>query len=290
MGRNISELHPRLQSMIARLQKECEKENLPLGIGECYRTVEEQNALYAQGRTKPGQIVTNAPGHSYSSQHQWGIAFDVYKNVKGHEYDDIAFFNRVGRIGKSLGLGWGGDWTGMADRPHLYLPDWGSTPAGLKKKYGTFEKFRAEWEEGGSEKPSVSGNSVVKDGQIHAVNFCGVKIAADGIRGNGTIKAGIMVLQRALNLDVHAGLAVDGIWGTRSEQALNTQVVQKGDRRYLVTAVEILLLLKGYSGGGVESPGVFGVGLENTVKSYQKANGLQVDGKAGPATFLSLLR
>ena len=78
MGRDISELHPRLQKTISQLQAACRQENLALGIGECFRSVAEQDALYAQGRTKPGAIVTNAPGSSYSSQHQWGIAFDFY--------------------------------------------------------------------------------------------------------------------------------------------------------------------------------------------------------------------
>src|ERR1043165_556102 len=38
------------------------------------RTFEEQNALYAQGRTKPGQIVTNAKGGQ--SYHNYGLAID----------------------------------------------------------------------------------------------------------------------------------------------------------------------------------------------------------------------
>ena len=74
MGRDISRLHPRLQGKVAQLQKACEKAGLALGIGECFRSAAEQDALYAQGRTSPGAIVTNAPGSSYSSQHQWGIA------------------------------------------------------------------------------------------------------------------------------------------------------------------------------------------------------------------------
>ena len=81
MGRDISQLHPRLQQKIAELKQLCANEGLPLGIGECFRSVAEQNALYAQGRTEPGEIITNAPGSSYSSQHQWGIA-DVYKRQR----------------------------------------------------------------------------------------------------------------------------------------------------------------------------------------------------------------
>ena len=56
----------------------------------------------------------------------------------------------------------------------------------------------------------------------------------------------------------------------------------------MVTALEILLMLKGYDAGGVESPGIFGGGLEAAVRRYQKAAGLSVDGIAGRNTFISL--
>lgn len=143
--RDLSQLHPRLIEKITHLQVLCRNEDLPLGIGECLRTVEEQEALYAQGRTAPGSIVTYARGTSYSSQHQWGIAVDFFKNLPGHAYDDVGFFRRVGYLAKSIGLAWGGDWTSPVDMPHLYLPDWGDTPAVLKKNYGTFENFRSTW-------------------------------------------------------------------------------------------------------------------------------------------------
>lgn len=146
MARDITQLHPRLQEKIAELKELCKKENLSIGIGECFRSVAEQDALYAQGRTKPGNIISNAKGSTYSSQHQWGISFDFFKNIKGHEYDDTAFFNRVGALAKSIGLAWGGDWKNPVDKPHLYLPDWGSTTTKLKNQYGTFEKFKATWE------------------------------------------------------------------------------------------------------------------------------------------------
>ncbi len=146
MARNINELHPRLQNKVKELQALCEKEGLILGIGECFRTVAEQDALYAQGRTTAGSIVTNAKGSSYESQHQWGIAFDFFKNVSGHAYDDIEFFSNVGALAKSIGLAWGGDWTGFVDRPHLYLPDWGSTTSKLKSQYGTVEAFQKTWD------------------------------------------------------------------------------------------------------------------------------------------------
>lgn len=145
MSRDITQLHPTLQTKIAQLKTLCEQNDLELGIGECFRTVEEQEALYAQGRTTPGNIVSNARGTSYSSQHQWGIAFDFFKNVKGQEYSDNTFFTKVANLAKSIGLAWGGDWSGFIDKPHLYLPDYGSTTAILKSRYGTFEDFKATW-------------------------------------------------------------------------------------------------------------------------------------------------
>ena len=77
--RDITLCHPRLQTLAAELIKECEKQGLQIKIGETLRTTAEQDALYAQGRTKPGTIVTNAKGSSYSSYHQWGVAFDIYR-------------------------------------------------------------------------------------------------------------------------------------------------------------------------------------------------------------------
>lgn len=144
--RDITLCHPRLQKLASQLTEECKSQGLMIEIGETLRTVAEQDALYAQGRTKPGEIVTNAKGSSYSSQHQWGIAFDFFRGDGKGAYDESGdFFGRVGTIGKQIGLGWGGDWHSIVDKPHLYLPDWGSTTAPLKKQYGTPEKFMAAW-------------------------------------------------------------------------------------------------------------------------------------------------
>lgn len=46
--RNISQLHPELKKKAVKLQKECLKVGIKIKIGECVRTVAEQNALYAR--------------------------------------------------------------------------------------------------------------------------------------------------------------------------------------------------------------------------------------------------
>ena len=144
--RDITLCHPRLQTLAAKLTEECKKQGLAIGIGETYRTVAEQDALYAQGRTKPGAIVTNAPGSSYSSYHQWGTAFDIFRNDGKGAYNEAGqFFKKVGAIGVSLGLEWGGNWTSIVDKPHFQLPDWGSSTSGIKKLYASPEEFQKTW-------------------------------------------------------------------------------------------------------------------------------------------------
>ena len=134
-----------------------------------------------------------------------------------------------------------------------------------------------------------SVNTIVRDGQIHANNFTGAGIETDGIRGTATKKAGIMVLQVALNHDYNAGLAVDGTYGPKTEAALGNHYVKYGETQYMVTACQILLMLKGYNPNGVECPGEFGSGCQAAVKQYQKDNGLSSDGICGQATFKSLI-
>lgn len=139
-------------------------------------------------------------------------------------------------------------------------------------------------------KPATSGgNAVIRDGQIHCNNFTGARIKVDGDRGQETVKGGIMVLQTGINQDYRAGLDVDGIWGPATERALGSHYVCRGEFQYMVTALEILLMLKCYNPQGVECPGSFGAGLDAAVRAYQRDHGLTVDGIAGYNTFMSLV-
>jgi len=145
--RDITLCHPRLQTLASQLVEACSKQGLKIKIGETLRIVEEQDALYAQGRTQPGNIVTNARGSSYSSYHQWGTAFDFFRNDgKGAYNESDRFFECVGAIGVQLGLEWGGNWKSIVDKPHFQLPDWGSSTGGIKKLYRTPEEFMKTWE------------------------------------------------------------------------------------------------------------------------------------------------
>lgn len=159
--RNVSQLHPELQKKVEQLKALCQQNGITIGISECVRTVAEQDALYAKGRTTGGSIVTNCRGISYSSMHQWGVAFDFYLIVDvdgdGKTSDDAfnnatGLFDKVGKLGQSIGLEWGGSWKSIKDKPHFQLPDWGSTATKLRNQYGTPEKFMASWNTGTTEK------------------------------------------------------------------------------------------------------------------------------------------
>ena len=54
------------------------------------------------------------------SLHNYGVAFDICPIINGKAiWSDISLFNKVGKIGKELGLEWGGDWKGFVDKPHF---------------------------------------------------------------------------------------------------------------------------------------------------------------------------
>lgn len=96
------------------------------------RTVAMQQALYAKGRTAPGEIVTNADGVKNKSNHQakadgYYHAVDLYPYVNGAiDFNDKAnrlttIANHIKETAKKLGvkITWGGDWKSILDRPHF---------------------------------------------------------------------------------------------------------------------------------------------------------------------------
>lgn len=114
----IDSLKPKVRKLAYELISECEKEGIEIKIVQTLRSIRKQNDLYAQGRTKPGNIVTNAKG-GYSF-HNFGVAFDVCPVVnKKLEWNDKKLFKKIGAIGISLGLEWGGAWKTFKDLPHF---------------------------------------------------------------------------------------------------------------------------------------------------------------------------
>ncbi len=117
-SRKIEDLHPILQKMCNDFIRKCKEEGITVIITATLRDNEKQNWLYAQGRTRPGKIVTNAKAGQ--SMHNYGLAFDFCPILEGiPAWSDALLFIKCGSIGKSCGLFWGGDFKSIKDMPHL---------------------------------------------------------------------------------------------------------------------------------------------------------------------------
>jgi len=121
--KTIATLLPQVQPMARALVQKAAASGITIRILSGLRSYEEQDALYAQGRTAPGSIVTNARGGH--SNHNFGIAFDVGV-FEGNRYlGDSPKYKAVGVLGMDLGLEWGGSWKTIVDQPHFQLrPGW----------------------------------------------------------------------------------------------------------------------------------------------------------------------
>lgn len=117
-SRDVSLLRPDVAAGCREWLRLCEGAGLPVLVTGTVRDGEYQAWLYAQGRTRSGAIVTNGKVPTFHGE-RFGLAFDFCRNVRGHEYDDPAFFRRAAEIAKGLGFTWGGDWESFPDSPHL---------------------------------------------------------------------------------------------------------------------------------------------------------------------------
>jgi len=117
--------------------------NYPVGVSSTYRDNAYQDSIYEQGRSKAGQIVTNARGGQ--SMHNYRLAFDIYKNIKGQEYSDARFFDLAGKIWQEMGGTWGGSWASFPDKPHFEFTG-GLSISDLQKGKILPEQAKMPWE------------------------------------------------------------------------------------------------------------------------------------------------
>ena len=126
--KRIEDCHPALQPKGFALLVNCSTKNLRIRITQGIRSYLYQDELYAQGRTKPGAIVTKAKGGE--SRHNFGVAIDICLLTQNPSdtYNLDIDTNNVGisdwyqvvQIAKDLGFEWGGDWK-KKDLPHFQL-------------------------------------------------------------------------------------------------------------------------------------------------------------------------
>ncbi|MCL2751583.1 MAG: N-acetylmuramoyl-L-alanine amidase [Firmicutes bacterium] len=112
----------------------------------------------------------------------------------------------------------------------------------------------------------------------------GAGLTVDGVWGPVSNRALIRAYQTELNRLFGAGLAADGIWGPRTRDA--TRNLRQGDRNNLVWIMQAALYVNGFP---TVPDGVFGPHTDITLRNFQRANGLTVDGIAGPNTLERLL-
>lgn len=96
------------------------------------RTYAEQDEIFAQGRTKPGPVVTAAKGGQ--SNHNFGIAWDIgIFDGQGKYLPETPLYAKAAQVGLIPGLEWGGNWK-KPDRPHFQLAT-GLTAAATRAKF-----------------------------------------------------------------------------------------------------------------------------------------------------------
>jgi len=117
-SRSLDDLAPPAKQRALAFIAAAKAKGIDLLVTSTYRDSESQDALYAQGRSTPGNIVTRAKAGQ--SWHNWRCALDVVPLVNGKAiWDDQALWKQVGEIGKSCGLEWAGDWKTFKEYPHF---------------------------------------------------------------------------------------------------------------------------------------------------------------------------
>lgn len=128
-SRRLEDLRPDVMLLAERFLELCADAHIEVLITCTYRSAVEQDALYAQGRTAPGSIVTCAQGgqsnhnHVNDAGHPASQAFDVVVLDHGKCVWSISDprWLRIGEIGESIGLIWAGRWTKFREYPHFEI-------------------------------------------------------------------------------------------------------------------------------------------------------------------------
>jgi peptidoglycan LD-endopeptidase CwlK len=125
------------EAFLAAAHPIAEKHGITIEVISGLRSWAQQAALYAQGRTKPGRIVTKArPG---SSWHNYGLAIDLGLFARGKYLDESAparaakIYRELGALAASMGIEWAGNWKSFPEGPHFQWTA-GQTLAQLRAK------------------------------------------------------------------------------------------------------------------------------------------------------------
>jgi len=118
-SRSLDDLIPPAKERVERFLSLCKDEGIDLLVTSTYRDNESQNALYEQGRTTAGKVVTNAKAGD--SWHNWRCAVDVVPMVNGKSNWDGLYpiWDQIGQLGEQAGLEWAGRWRTFKELAHF---------------------------------------------------------------------------------------------------------------------------------------------------------------------------
>ena len=135
-SRSLSDLTPKARELCMKWIDACRKEGVDVLVYCTYRDGKEQDELYMIGRTKPGNIVTNA--RAGDSWHNWRRAWDAVPLVAGKpQWNGASLYAKMGRVAEELGIEWAGRWTGkLKETAHFQVTE-GVTLAQLKSGQAT---------------------------------------------------------------------------------------------------------------------------------------------------------
>jgi peptidoglycan L-alanyl-D-glutamate endopeptidase CwlK len=124
VSRRLEDLKPHIEAMARQWLALAKAQGLDPIVTSTLRTAAEQDALYAQGRTVPGKIVTNA--RAGQSAHNHGLALDFVPMVNGKPEwgSKHPHWEALGKLAESVGFEWAGRWTKFREFPHIQQRDW----------------------------------------------------------------------------------------------------------------------------------------------------------------------
>lgn len=252
--RRLSQVHPALAARITALLETLAQHGLQVEVVQGLRTFAEQDALFAQGRSKPGPVVTRARGGQ--SNHNYGLAVDLvpFNNGQPNWNAPLGVWTTIGREAEKLGLEWGGDWRKFVDKPHVQLP-------GL-----SVAECLSLFRRGGNKLDLVWAEAARR------------LLGAPPVPPPAPPPSGLPVPPPPLPPPPSGGT---GISSSRPMLRLKA-------RGEAVRALQEALAGAGLL-AAAGADGIFGPGTLAAVKKFQQSKGLTADGVVGPATWEALL-
>lgn len=167
MVADLNALHPYFRDRVIELLSLCKSAGIELAIVESYRTPAKQAQYFAMGR----KYTSSSSGRS---RHQYGLAVDVVPLIDSVAvWNNKALWRKIGAIGESLGLRWGGrwrvtydpghfEWSGGLSKRELEEGEWPEIPAPFSDQYSSIEEklliLQKNWQAWAVDQSEIANN------------------------------------------------------------------------------------------------------------------------------------